>query len=106
MKLSDLTNGVLDYWVSRAERERAGVSDGSPLVVQPYSKDPQLAQVIIEREHIRISVTFDEDDMECPAAQVPPDGEICQGETEAEAAMLCYVYKVYGCQLFHADTGD
>lgn len=101
MNLDNLTVDEIDFYVSRAEHERIPANDGKPVVVKPYSSDRDLAQTIIDREHIKITVTFDENDMERPSAQISPHGLTCTGDTDLEAAMLCYVLHVYGRQLLH-----
>lgn len=104
MKLSELRGVRLDYWVSRAEQTRDG-GDGNEVVVKPYSSNSELAQTIIAREKIQISFALDENDVERPIAHVPPHGPVCMANTDVEAAMLCYVFHVYGNQLLIAPEG-
>ena len=99
MTIKDAAGKSLDYWVSRAEMERGGACVDTEVVVKPYSTDRELAQTIIDRENIQVSFTLDEDDIERSIAHVRPDGQICMADTDEEAAMMAYVYKVYGRQL-------
>jgi hypothetical protein len=103
--INDTTGKSLDYWVSRAEMERSGACVDTEVVVKPYSTDPKLAQTIIDREHIQVSFTLDEDDIERSIAHVPPDGQICMADTDEEAAMMAYIHKVYGRQLLLSVLG-
>ncbi|MFT4509007.1 hypothetical protein [Caballeronia sp. 15711] len=97
---------TLDYWVSRAERiKELPAGEGSPLVILNYSSDPKLAEPIISREHIVISHIVDAELGNMSIAWIEPSGDadrhqvgakIWMGETDFEAAMLCYVSACFG----------
>jgi hypothetical protein len=97
---------TLDYWVSRAERMKKLPPDqGRPLVIRSYSSDPKLAEPIISREHIVISHIVDAELSNMSIAWIEPSGDadrhqngakIWMGETDFEAAMLCYVSACFG----------
>ena len=96
----------LDYWVSCAERIKAcAAGRDAPLVVRPYASDPTLAALIIAREHIVISHIVDDQLGNMAIAWIDPLGDvdrrpvgarIWMGETDCEAAMLCYVSACFG----------
>jgi hypothetical protein len=96
----------LDYWVSRAEQMKENAGDrNAPLVVRNYSSDPKLAEPIIAREHIVISHIVDAELGDMSIAWIEPSGKtdgrrpgtrISMGDTDFEAAMLCYVSACFG----------
>ena len=96
----------LNYWVSCAERtQESTAGQDTPLVVRPYASDPTLAESIIAREHIVISHIVDDELGEMAIAWIDPAGDvdrrplgasIWMGETDYEAAMLCYVNACFG----------
>ncbi|MDN7176976.1 hypothetical protein M0D69_02865 [Caballeronia sp. SEWSISQ10-4 2] len=103
----------LDYWVSCAEQVKGRAADqDTPLVVRPYASDPTLAASIISREHIVIGHIVDDERGEMAIAWIDPVGDvnrhpvgasIWMGETECEAAMLCYVSACFGDALLAYD---
>ncbi len=97
MYVGNLEGALLDRWVARAERLLKGDRDiGLPVAALPYSSSMALASPIMEREGIRIGETEDENDYPKPIALIPPHGQMWVGDTEAQAAMLCYVASVFG----------
>ena len=96
----------LDYWVSYAEQMRASPDSlGFPLVVRNYSSDAKLAHAIMVREHIVISHIVDDERGDMSIAWIDPSGDvergpsgagIWMGDTDYEAAMLCYVSACFG----------
>jgi hypothetical protein len=96
----------LDYWVSCAERiKESAAGQDAPLVVRPYVSDPTLAEAIIAREHIVISHIVDAELGDMSIAWIEPSGNtdgrrpgtrISMGDTDFEAAMLCYVSACFG----------
>jgi len=96
----------LDYWVSCAERTRESPDrEDLPLVVRNYSSDSKLADAIIVREHILISHIVDAELGEMSLAWIDPSGDVDRGrigshaflgDTDIEAALLCYVSACFG----------
>ena len=96
----------LDCWVSVAEQMRESTGDHeAPLLVRNYSSDPELAETIIAREHIVISHIVDDERGDMSIAWIDPSGDvqripsgagIWMGDTDYEAAMLCYVSACFG----------
>jgi hypothetical protein len=102
----------LDYWISRAERmNEAQARPSAPLIVRPYSSDAKHAEPIISREHIVISHIVDAELGEKSIAWVEHSGDanrresgvkIWMGDTDLEAAMLCYLGIKFGDDLADA----
>lgn len=99
----------LDYWVSCAEQMNESPDrQRALLVVRNYSSDPELANAIIAREHIVISHIADAELGEMSLAWIdrsgeldhpPPGSRACLGDTDIEAALLCYVGACFGDEL-------
>jgi hypothetical protein len=103
---------ILDYWVSRAERmNETQAQPGAPLIVRNYSSDPKHAEPIISRERIVISHIVGAELGEKSIAWVEhsgdadhhtPGAKIWMGDTDLEAAMLCYLSVKFGDELSEA----
>jgi hypothetical protein len=106
-----MDQALLDYWVSRAERMNEAQSrPNAPLILRRYSSDPKHAEPIISREHIVISHIVDAELGEKSIAWVEhsgdpdrrtPDATIWMGDTDLEAAMLCYLSVKFGDEVAH-----
>ena len=106
MNTVDLSDATLDCWVERAEalRLNPGASIEDVFHCQKFTSDPDLAVPIIKRERITIeqfddpyrgsqSVAYKLRDGEVEA---PAGSRIWLGDTDLDAAMLCYIVSVFG----------
>jgi hypothetical protein len=76
-----------------------GLSSYAPLIVRPYSSESKYAEPIISREHIITNHIVDAELGEMSIAWVEHSGDanrrepgvkIWMGDTDLQAAMLCY----------------
>jgi Protein of unknown function (DUF2591) len=106
MNTSALSDATLDCWVERAEilRLNPNASVAHPVHCQKFTLNPDIAAPIIKRERIVVeqfddpyrgsqSVAYKlrDDEVEAPAGS-----RIWLGDTDLDAAMLCYIVSVFG----------